>query len=451
MDIEELSNTQHWKKFLQSPKRIAFLALSVIIVTGGLVLSEVFSPDEPTNVASNLNLPPEQPAEQTTDNQVAVIEETPSPPSWHAMKLDKNTSLTNLLKESQISADDIMAVEALPEVKMSSRDLKVGQTVNVLQDEENKLYGLRYAFDTTKTLDVTRDDNQFIANIVTQPIVTKQVIAHGTITGSMMQSASQVGVPRKIVLELANMFAWKVNFNKDLQLGDTFTIVYDNEYVGDKKIDTGDIVAAEVNLEGATYQAIRFTDPNGNVGYYSPQGQSLKSGFLRTPVHYVRISSPFSLSRMQPILHFRRPHLGVDLATPRGTPIEAAGDGTITFAGRDAGYGNLIIIDHGHGITTRYGHIYRFASGIYPGMHVKEGETIAYVGSTGLATGPHLHYEFRINGVAYDPMKVKLPGGTPINWQYRKEFLNESHELVAEMDNANNSGLASKQTIQTLS
>jgi murein DD-endopeptidase MepM/ murein hydrolase activator NlpD len=451
MDMEQLNNTQHWKKFLQSPKRIAFIVLSILIVTSGLVLNEMFSTDEPVNLAQNINLPPEQPAEQTNDAPVAVIEETPTPPVWHAVKLDKNTSLTNLLKENQISADDIIAVEALPEVKTSSHDLQVGQTINILQDEQNKLYGLRYSFDMTKTLDVTRDDNQFIANIVTQPIVNKQIVAHGTITGSMMQSAAQAGIPRKIVLELANMFAWKVNFNKDLQLGDTFTVVYDAEYVGDQKIDTGDIVAAEINLEGATYRAIRFTDADGDVGYYTPLGQSLKSGFLRTPVHYVYVSSPFSLSRMQPILHIRRPHLGVDLAAPRGTPIEAAGDGTVTFVGRDAGYGNLIIIDHGHGITTRYGHIYHFVKGIYPGMHVKEGQVIAYVGSTGLATGPHLHYEFRINGVPYDPMKVKLPGGTPINSKYRKEFLAESHQLVAEIDAADNTALASKDSIQTLS
>lgn len=451
MDIEQLNKTQDGKKFLQSPKRLAFIALSVVLVTGGLVLNEVFSTDTPVNLSYNINLPPEQPAEQTSDAPVAVIEETPTPPAWHSVKLASNTTLTTLLKENQISADDIMAVEALPEVKSSSHDLKVGQTINILQDNQNKLYGLRYSFDTTKTLDVTRDDNQFIANVVTQPIENKQVIAHGTITGSLMQSAAQVGIPRKIVLELANMFAWKVNFNKDLQLGDNFTVIYDEEYVGDKKIDTGDIVAAEIDLEGATYRAIRFTDAAGDVGYYSPLGQSLKSGFLRTPVHYVYISSPFSLSRMQPILHIRRPHLGVDLAAPRGTPIEAAGDGTVTFVGRDAGYGNLIIIDHGHGITTRYGHIYHFVKGIYPGMHVKEGQVIAYVGSTGLATGPHLHYEFRINGVPYDPIKVKLPGGTPINAKYRPEFLAESHQLVAEMDNADNTVLASNKSMQTLS
>ncbi|MFN7097801.1 MAG: peptidoglycan DD-metalloendopeptidase family protein, partial [Gammaproteobacteria bacterium] len=431
MDTKKLSNTQFWAKFLQSPKRIALIILSIIIVVGGLVLTVAYSTDEPTNLNYSVNLPT---AQQGSDSPVAVIEETSIPPIWHAVKLTKNTSLAKLLREHQISTDDIAAIEALPEVKQSSRTLQTGQTVSILQDQQNKLYGLRYTFDSTKILNVTRNDNQFVANIVTKPITSKQIIAHGTITGTLMQSAAQVGIPRKIVLELASIFAWKINFNKDLQLGDTFTVIYDDEYEGNQEISTGDIVAAEVDVNGSVYQAVRFTDADGDEGFYSPQGQSLKNGFLRTPVHYVRVSSPFSLSRMQPILHFRRPHLGVDLATARGTPIEAAGDGTITFVGRDAGYGNLIIIDHGHGITTRYGHIYHFARGIYPGMHVKEGQVIAYVGSTGLATGPHLHYEVRIDGVPYDPSKVNLPGGMPIIKKYRSEFTAESHQLVAEIE-----------------
>lgn len=451
MDIQELNNPLHWKNFLQSPKRIALLAISVLLVSGSLVVGEIIASNQASDVTTqNINLPPELTEAQTNDAPVAVIEETSVPPSWHQVALPLHTKLATLLQNSQISADDIVAVEALPEVKKSFAALQSGQTINILQDSQNKLYGLRYQFGQNQTLSVTRDDDQFSATISSQPIITKKTVAHGQIIGSFMQSATHSGIPRKIVLELASMFAWKINFSKDLQKGDTFTVIYDNEYVGDKKISTGDVLAAEMTLNGETYQAIRYIDNAGDVGYYSPDGHSLKSGFLRTPVHFTRVSSAFSPSRMQPILHIRRPHLGVDLAAPRGTPIDAAGDGTITFVGRDAGYGNLIIIDHGHGITTRYGHIQRFIRGIHAGMHVKEGEVIAYVGSTGLATGPHLHYEFRINGIPYDPLKVKLPGGIPINWKARKEFLTESHELVAAMDATNNHQYAAKNTSQLL-
>lgn len=434
MEIEELNNTQSWKKFIQSPKRIAFLALSVVIVMAGLVLHEINSMEETPTVEQNLDLAPEQPVEQSNDDPIAVIEETPAPPSWQTIKLTKKTSLTTVLQNANISEDDILAVEALPEVKASARQLKVGDNIQILHDSQNKLYGLRYAFGTTETLNVTRDDQQFAANIVSQPIKTKEVVQHGRIIGSFADSAAKAGVPHKIIGELAAAFAWKINFNKDLHRGDSFSVIYNNEYVNNKKIDTGDLVAAELNLGGITYDAIRFTNSAGVTSYYSPQGQSLKTGFLRAPVHYSRISSPFSPSRMQPLLHFRRPHLGVDLAAPRGTPIDAAGDGTISFVGRDAGYGNLVIIDHGHGITTRYGHIQRFVRGLHTGMHVKEGQIIAYVGSTGLATGPHLHYEFRINGIAHDPLKVKLPGGNPISASYKKHFVSDAHRLVTILE-----------------
>ncbi|NNM58506.1 MAG: peptidoglycan DD-metalloendopeptidase family protein [Legionellales bacterium] len=434
MDIEELNNTQNWKKFLQSPKRIGFLVLSIVIVVAGLVLHEINNTEETTHVEQVQDISLDQPVEQSNDEPIAVIEETPTPPTWQSIQLPKNTSLTTLLRNTNISEDDILAVEALPEVKTSSRKLKTGENIQILHDNQNKLYGLRYSFGTNETLNVTRDDQQFSANIVTQPIITKEVVQHGSINGSFMQSAEKAGIPRKIILELASVFAWKINFNKDLHKGDTFSVIYNNEYVNSKKIDTGGLIAAELNLAGTTYEAFRFTNSEGNTAYYSPEGQSLKTGFLRAPVHFMRVSSPFSPSRMQPLLHFRRPHLGVDLAAPRGTPIDAAGDGTISFVGRDAGYGNLVIIDHGHGITTRYGHIQRFVRGIYTGMHVKEGQIIAYVGSTGLATGPHLHYEFRINGIAHDPLKVKLPGGSPIPSSYKRQFLRDEHRLVTLLE-----------------
>ena len=435
MDINKSDNNHLIKATLPISIRAILIALSVSMVIVGLIVSERNLPNTPQTRVHTLHMPAAQSAEQSNDTQIAVIEETPSPPVWHIKTLPSSYSLARLLKTNGIRQDDINAILALSEVKASSKALKNGQSVQLLTDDQNKLYGLRYQYGITKTLNVTRDDDQFIAHIVTQPITNKNIIVHGNITGSLQHSAQEAGVPHKIILQLANIMTWKINFSKDLHLGDSFTLIYNEEYVGNKKIETGNILAANVHLQERDYEFVEYSDTNGNIGYYSPTGYSLKTGFLRTPLHYTRISSPFSLSRVQPILHFSRPHLGVDLAAPRGTPIDAAGDGIITFVGRETGYGNLIILDHGHGITTRYGHIQRFAKGMLRGLHVKEGQIIAYVGSTGLATGPHLHYEFRINGIAHDPLRVKLPGGQPIAAKDKLSFLAQAKRLLRAIDN----------------
>jgi murein DD-endopeptidase MepM/ murein hydrolase activator NlpD len=440
MDVNEINNNPRWKKILQSPKRIALIIATVVIVSSGLILSEMAAPDVPRIVMHQLNLPNTTYA--INDDVMPTVSEPPAPPTWHNATVKKGDTFISLLQANHINRDDIIAVLALPEVKKNFTHLHQDQTIALLESNNHRLLGMRFAIDATNTLNVTRKDDYFIANMIEQPIVKHETITHVAVNGSLYQSAARAKVPHKITQELADIFAWKINFAKDLHAGDSFTVVYDNDYVGDKKIDTGDVVAAEINLQGQVYRAVRFIDKNGNTNYYTPTGQSLKAGFLRAPLHYSRISSTFSPSRMQPILHFRRPHLGVDLAAPRGTAIDAAGDGTVMFVGRDAGYGNLIIIDHGHGVTTRYGHIQRFVKGIHAGEHVTQGQVIAFVGSTGLATGPHLHYEFRINGTAYDPLKVKLPGGAGISSKYRSEFLKQAHELIAEISQANDNALA---------
>ena len=206
-------------------------------------------------------------------------------------------------------------------------------------------------------------------------------------------------------MELAGIFGWDIYFALNIRRGDHFTVVYDQLYLDGKKIGNGDILAAEFVNQGQVYRAVRYEKPNGTADYYTPDGNSMRKEFLRTPVAFTRISSRFSLGRYHPILNRIRAHKGVDYAAPTGTPIKATGDGRVAFRGRKGGYGNVVILDHGRGYSTLYGHMSRFARGERVGTRVHQGQVIGYVGSTGMATGPHLHFEVRADGVTTDPVR----------------------------------------------
>lgn len=225
----------------------------------------------------------------------------------------------------------------------------------------------------------------------------------GRIHHTLYQAAREAGLSKSMTRALIGLFARQVDYRQDIHAGDRFVVVYQPNDADPT------IAAAELDLNDTTLRAFRYTDGDGNPAYYTLHGKPLKPTLLRTPLDYTRVSSPFSLRRLNPVLHIYRPHYGVDLAAPAGTPIHAAGPGRVTFRGRDGGYGNLIIIDNPGPYSTRYGHMSRFAKGIHVGSHVKQGEVIGYVGSTGLATGPHLHFEIRVNGKPEPPLKVPLP------------------------------------------
>ena len=243
-------------------------------------------------------------------------------------------------------------------------------------------------------------------------------------------------MPTSFIWDLSKIFAWKINFKQGLHPGDTFEVLYEKKYFGDKFIEYGDILAAKFYVNGELYEAVRFKHPQEGVHYYTPTGESLDRAFVRTPLQYSRVSSSFNLARKHPILGITRPHEGVDLAASRGTAVKAPGRGVIAFAGRKGGYGNLVIINHGGGVTTRYGHLSRFSKEFHVGSTVKMGDVVAYVGSTGLATAPHLHYEYRINGIPKNPLSVKLPGAPPLAAKYRHLFLSQSKVYLAQMDKA---------------
>jgi murein DD-endopeptidase MepM/ murein hydrolase activator NlpD len=296
------------------------------------------------------------------------------------------------------------------------------------------LLGLKYEIDPTHSLRVWQNGDGFKSSLIERPVEHRIAHTSGVINSSLFEAAQQAGMSDRMTMELAGIFGWDIDFALDIRDGDRFSVIYDDLYVDGKQLRHGDILAAEFVNNGTTYRALRFTDASGHSDYYSPDGKSMRKAFLRTPVEFSRISSYFSTARYHPILNRIRAHKGVDYAAPIGTPVKATGDGKVVFVGRRGGYGNAIELQHGARYSTLYGHLSRFARGLHRGDHVHQGQIIGFVGMTGLATGPHLHYEFRINGVHRNPLKVKFPDAAPIPAKYKQDFMTASRRFLAQLE-----------------
>ena len=260
-------------------------------------------------------------------------------------------------------------------------------------------------------------------------------------------SDDQLDAPQRqrLAWDLADIYAWQVDFTRDIQSGDKFRVVLDRLISEDGEVRFGRVLASDLTMSGKNLTAFRF-ERGGRSTFYDDDGKSLRRAFLRAPVQFRRISSTFARARRHPVLGITRRHQGTDYAASPGTPVMAAGDGVVLRAGRAGGYGNLIELRHRNGITTRYGHLRGFARGIRGGVRVSQGQTIGYVGSTGLASGPHLHYEFRVNGVARDSRRVELGNGAPVPDAERDAFERERDRLKALLDGPPSGAIASSAT-----
>ena len=264
----------------------------------------------------------------------------------------------------------------------------------------------------------------------------------GRIENSLFEAAQAAGLSEVLTLKLAEIFGWDIDFALDVQAGDTFGAIYEQQYWLGQKIADGPILAAEFSNQGNVYRAIGFRRSDGTIGYYTPDGQNLRRTFLRTPVKFSRVSSRFTESRYHPILKLWRAHTGVDYAAPIGTPIRATASGRITSLGWSGGYGNTVVIEHGNAVRTLYAHLSRFRTNMKAGQRVEQGEVIGYVGKSGLATGPHLHYEFLVDGRHENPLTSAYPGREPIAPEARESFLRLAGEWEARLQLISNRHLA---------
>lgn len=356
------------------------------------------------------------------------------------LTIRRGDTLDQLFRKHQLDIGHLATIARLDEAGKQFRKIKPGDVFEITHDD-GKLVSLYSALNLTSALKVDRQESGFSAAIIDRPIEIRKRMAHGIIENSLFESATAAGLSDKLVMNIAGIFAWDVDFVLDIRGGDNYYVQWEEIWQDGEFVTDGEVVVAEFNNDGRTHQAIRFVDSAGRTDYFTPEGDSVRKAFLRSPVDF-RVSSSFNPKRRHPVLKTVRPHRGVDYAAPRGTPIKASGDGKVIFRGVKSGYGNVVILQHGGNITTLYAHMSKFASSARTGSRVRQGQTIGYVGKTGLVTGVHLHYEYRLNGVHRNPRTVKLPQADPIAEEYRKRFLTAAGPILEELERFKNTQLA---------
>jgi murein DD-endopeptidase MepM/ murein hydrolase activator NlpD len=380
-----------------------------------------------------LTLPGSETGLPEASASVTVLEQTDSELPWESVSVRAGDSLSAIFDRLKLTPQQLHAVVADKEAERILTSLRPKQQLE-FQIDNHQLQAIKYALSPEKHLLITRDGDGFSSHIIERPVEIRLTHANGRIDSSLFLAGQEAGLSDNIIMELANIFAWDVDFALDIRKGDRFNLMFEEHYLDGEKLRDGKILAAEFVSQGNTYRAVLFTDPEGKSQYYSEDGRSMRKAFLRSPVDFRRISSRFTKERYHPVLGKKRPHRGVDYAATTGTPIKAAGDGKVIFRGRKGGYGNTVVLQHGGNITTLYAHMSNFRKGVVSGSRVKQGQVIGYVGASGLATGPHLHYEFRINNIHRNPLTVKLPDAAPVPAKYREEFQQQARQLLAQLD-----------------
>ena len=320
--------------------------------------------------------------------------------------------------------------------------LRPGKQVRVQTDTDGRIMALRYLLPTGEQLAVDRVGEGFVAEKRRPRVAVRLELRSATIRSSLFAGADDVGLPDAVTMQLADIFSGDIDFLHDLRAGDRFAVVYEMRYIEGEPVDAGRILGAEFVNKGVSYRAFLWHGPDGGDGYYAEDGRSLRKAFLRSPVAFTRITSGFSLARLHPFLHTWRAHKGVDFAAPTGTPVRATGDGRVVLVGRQTGYGNVIVIQHRGAYSTLYAHLSRFAGSLKAGSTVRQGELIGYVGQTGWATGPHLHYEFRVSNVQRNPLTIALPTAQPVPSDQREAYAAVVAPLAAELALARGMALA---------
>ncbi len=352
---------------------------------------------------------------------------------WLQDRIRRGDTIGSVL--SRLGVDDAEAMEFLrkdPSARALYR-LRPGKALNVETDEEGRLLTLHVVTGDGDRLAVTRDGERLVASTAPAPTEVRWKMATGEIRTSLFGAADAAGVPDPVTLQLADVFGGDIDFYLDLRRGDRFTVVYEMRYVDGEAIGPGRIVAAEFQNRGRALRAFLWRSDDGEENYYGDDGAPLRKAFLRSPMELSRVTSGFSGARFHPILQTWRAHKGVDYAAPTGTPVRATGDARVAFAGSQNGYGNVIELQHRGAFSTLYAHLSRIAPQVKRGARVAQGEVIGYVGQTGWATGPHLHYEFRVAGDQRDPLTVALPTGEALAGPQRTAFAERIVPAAAQL------------------
>lgn len=419
--------------FSSYPRRHLYLLLVGIIF---LISMTLFS-----NIKIDSNSPKEalfsQVSMEELDLESAVEAETSNFIKLKRAEIKRNDSLFSILKRLGIEEKNIVTLVNSDRSNLLAQ-IKIGKTLEVGISDFNKVISLNYIKDFKSGVRAKKSGEVYEIEEYELNTEKYRVFKNIEINNSLYVDGLKEGLPDSVIMDLVYIFGWDIDFVHDIRPGDSYSLIYEEVFVnGEKKLD-GDILIAEFINRDRTHTAIRYKLQNGFSEYFSLEGSNVKKAFLRSPVKFSYISSSYNLKRRHPILHKIRAHTGVDYAASRGTPVRTTGDGTVVFADKKGGYGNLVEIKHTEDYSTRYAHLNKFHSKIKVGGKVKQSETIGYVGRTGTATGDHLHYEFRVNGKHTNPLTVKLPNAKPIHENDKDSYGLYAEKILADLKNYQN-------------
>lgn len=389
-------------------------------------------------------------AEDELSQEAVLLEpEVDSQPSdlgkWIHVKIKSGDNLAKIFQRIHLLPTDLHKIVAIGSKVSSLKKILPKQELSFQVTDEGSLVAVRYKKDPLDTLLITRDGTGFTAEWETAVPDVTIVYKTGFVTKkqpSLYHAGKTAGLPVNIIMKLSYIFQWDISFAWDLRQGDSFALMYETLYVDGNKAGEGDIVAATFINAGKVHHAIQYTDLSGRTGYYTPDGHSLRKAFIRDPVHFSYVSSSFNLRRFHPVHKRVMSHRGIDYVAKKGTPIIASGDGKVITRKQNRASGKYVVIQHGEQYTTKYLHLSAFTNNARPNRSVKQGETIGYVGATGWATAPHLHYEFLVNGVHRNPKTVTLPKANPIPEKEMPRFHSAIAPLLAKLKAGDKTNLA---------
>jgi len=382
----------------------------------------------------------------TPPPKIATTDLQKSGTVWEEHKIKSGESLSVIFSKNKLSKSDLHKIVNANDLGVQFAKILPGKSLMIGFTTAGELSHLSYKKSISEELKATRlEDGSFDVSLALKDIERRINSATVTIHSSLFVDGIEAGLSNKLIMQLADIFAWDIDFSLDIRENDQLSILYETLYIEGNSIGTGSILAGEFINHGRSTKAVLYKDPTGKTSYFTPDGHSMRKAFIRSPIPFAHVSSRFNLKRRHPVLNRIRAHKGVDYAARTGTPIKASGDGKIIFRGRKSGYGNVVIIQHGQKYTTLYAHMSKFRRGQRSGSRVKQNDVIGYVGQTGLASGPHLHYEFRINGVHRNPLTVSLPNSNPIQKKFKADFLEKSKTLISQLDDLTSSQKVAQQ------
>lgn len=442
------NNSNMWQR-LAANRKARRLLLAAVVATTSIATAFLFigedaaAPAKEISIALNLQGPAESTPMTSEEAATPAPGETPSQSEdqaeetlkWTNQTVRNGDNLTTIFQRVLLGAADVHRLMGASPLSKPLTAMKPGEELHFAFSESGALAQVKYVKSKLESYIYTaapeEPDTAYTAEHVVREPEVVNAFRESAIEDSLFLAGERAQLPHNMIMEIANIFAWDVDFALDIRKGDHFAVLYEEKLLDGENIGTGDILAAEFTNQGRTFKAVRYVDSQGHANYYTPEGLSMRKAFLRAPLDFTRVSSSFDMKRLHPVFKTVRPHRGIDYAAPRGTPVYAAGDGKVIASGYSKANGNYVFVQHGQRYTTKYLHLTKRS--VKAGQTIRQRQVVGTVGSTGYATGPHLHYEFLVNGVHQNPRTVALPKALPIDNAERTAFNSATAALMGKL------------------